>query len=96
MHLINLSLGTSNRAHAGAFEAAVSRAVTAGVAVVAARDDEGVRWLLAGCLPGVVQVQVDWNCPREHVQVARVEGAARQMRLAAGKSSSSTPPVHGN
>ena len=56
-----------------AFEAAVSRAVAAGVAVVAARDDEGVRWL-PGCLPGVVQVQVDWNCPREHVQVARVEG----------------------
>jgi subtilisin family serine protease len=73
MHIINLSLGTSNRAHAAAFEAAVSRAVAAGVAVVAARDDDGVRWL-PGCLPGVVQVQVDWNCPREHVQVARVEG----------------------
>ena len=29
---------------------------------------------LPGCLPGVVQVQVDWDCPREHVQVARVDG----------------------
>lgn len=63
-HIVNLSLGTSNEAHAGALESVVARAVHAGVTIVAARDDEGVRWW-PGSLPGVVGVRVDWECERD-------------------------------
>jgi subtilisin family serine protease len=71
VHVINLSLGSTNRAHEPAFASAVARARAAGVAIVAARDEEGVEWL-PGCLPGVVQVQADWDCPREELRVGRV------------------------
>jgi len=40
---------------------------------LAARDDEGVQWL-PGCLPGVVPVQVDWECPRDEFRVADADG----------------------
>ena len=71
--IINLSLGTSNTAHVEAFEAAIARACAANVAIVAARDDDGVRWL-PGSLPGVVPVQVDWDCPRDEFRVVYLEG----------------------
>lgn len=73
MHVINLSLGTSNAAHRQAFIGAVARAEARGAVIVAARDDEGVDWL-PGILPGVVPVQVDWDCPRDHYSVATVGG----------------------
>jgi subtilisin family serine protease len=68
MHIINLSLGTSNPMHADAFEDAVARAAKAGVWIVAAHDDNGVEYL-PGSLPGVVPVQVDWTCPRDECRV---------------------------
>lgn len=64
VQIVNLSLGTSNQAHAEALRARVNRARVKGIAIVAARDDGGVLWL-PGCLPGVVPVQVDWECPRD-------------------------------
>jgi len=73
VHVINLSLGSANAAHAEAFRGAVSRAQAAGVAIVAARDDEGVEWL-PGCLPGVIPVQVDWECPRDEFRVTDAGG----------------------
>lgn len=73
VHLINLSLGSSNPAHEDAFADAVARAAAAGVSIVAARDDEGV-WWLPGRLPGVVQVQADWDCPRDEFRVVRLDG----------------------
>ena len=73
VHVVNLSLGSANAAHAAAFQGAVARARAAGVAIVAARDDEGVQWL-PGCLPGVVPVQVDWECPRDEFRVADADG----------------------
>jgi subtilisin family serine protease len=73
VHVINLSLGTSNTAHEPAFAAAVARASAAGVAIVAARDDDGVTWL-PGSLPGVIQVQTDWECPRDRFRITRVDG----------------------
>lgn len=75
VHVINLSLGSANAAHAEAFRSAVTRAQAAGVAIVAARDDEGVEWL-PGCLPGVIPVQVDWECPRDEFRVADAGGTA--------------------
>ncbi len=73
VHLINLSLGSSNPSHEEAFAGAVARAGAAGVSIVAARDDEGV-WWLPGRLPGVVQVQADWGCPRDDVRALAIDG----------------------
>ena len=75
VHIINLSLGTATTGHAAAFSDAVERARAAGVAIVAPRDDEGVEWL-PGCLPGVIPVQVDWECPRDQYRVVEVRGTA--------------------
>lgn len=73
VHLINLSLGSSNPSHEEAFTGAVARAEAAGVALVSARDDQGV-WWLPGRLPGVVQVQADWECSRGDLRVVRLDG----------------------
>ena len=73
--IINLSLGTSNTAHTEAFEAAIARVRAANAAIVAARDDDGVQWL-PGCLPGVVPVQVDWECPRDELRVIYLDSGA--------------------
>jgi len=75
MHVANLSLGTSKREYEAALRDAVDRAAARGLLIVSARDDEGVRWL-PGSLPGVVPVQLDWNCPRDEYRVADVDGVA--------------------
>ena len=64
MHLINLSLGTSNAAHEAVLSDAVSRVLAAGITLVAAHD-----WL-PGTLPGVLPVALDWDCPREQYRLA--------------------------
>ena len=64
IRLVNLSLGTSNVAHRDALAAAVTDARRRGVIIVSARDEGGVEWF-PGSLPGVVPVQVDWDCPRD-------------------------------
>jgi subtilisin family serine protease len=74
MHVANLSLGTSRAEHEAALRDAVDRAAAHGMLIVAARDDEGVRWL-PGSLPGVIAVQLDWDCPRDEYRVADVDGA---------------------
>ena len=63
VHIVNLSLGTSNPLQEAVLRAAVDRARAQRIAIVSAWDED-VRWL-PGCLPGVVPVQVDWECPRE-------------------------------
>src|ERR1022692_4689663 len=71
MHLINLSLGTSNPDHEAALRAAVERVREMGITLVAAYEDGGVRWL-PGCLPGVAPVALDWDCPRDEIGRAYV------------------------
>jgi subtilisin family serine protease len=73
MHVANLSLGTSKPEHEPLLRDAVARAAEVGLILVSARDDEGVRWL-PGSLPGVIGVQLDWECPRDRYRVATVEG----------------------
>ena len=73
MHLANLSLGTARPEHAPLLRDAVDRAAARGVIVVAAHDDEGVRWL-PGSLAGVLPVQLDWTCPRDEFRYADFEG----------------------
>jgi subtilisin family serine protease len=73
VQIVNLSLGTSNGDHEPLLREAVALASDAGVIIVAARDDEGVRWL-PGSLPGVIPVQLDWTCPRETLRAVDIDG----------------------
>ena len=61
VHVINLSLGTTNPAHRPRFEALIARG---GAVLVSAREANGVA-ALPGSLAGVIGVNLDWNCPRE-------------------------------
>ena len=72
MRVVNLSLGTSKIEHRRALSATVAAATSRGVVVVAARDDGEVEWL-PGILPGVVAVQVDWECPRDAFYAVKTE-----------------------
>lgn len=63
-HLVNMSLGTANQEHEAALTAAVRRLLSAGIKVIAAGEQDGVRWL-PGALPGVWAVALDWTLPRE-------------------------------
>jgi len=67
MHVVNLSLGTSNFAHAEMFRSVLRRATAAGTFVVAARQEGEQQWL-PGILPGVIGVEVDWECPRHELR----------------------------
>jgi subtilisin family serine protease len=75
MHLVNLSLGTTRPDHEPALRGALHRAAASGVCVVAARDDDGVRYL-PGSVPhvAVVPVQLDWACPRDTCYTVDVDG----------------------
>jgi subtilisin family serine protease len=73
MHVVNLSLGTANAEHERALAEAVQRAAAAGVVIVAAAHDDGVRWL-PGSLAGVVGVQLDATCPRDDYRAIAVNG----------------------
>ncbi len=64
MDVINLSLGTTNAAHAMRFLPLIARAAECGAVLVAARDADGVP-ALPGSLSGVIGVSLDWDCPRE-------------------------------
>ena len=56
MHLINLSLGTSNPDHEPVLQRAVEQVLLKGITLVAAYEDSGVRWL-PGCLRNLPQAQ---------------------------------------
>lgn len=61
--LINLSLGTTNPAHADVFAALADEAAASGALIVAAREAQGEPcW--PGCLPQVLGVGLDWDIPR--------------------------------
>lgn len=61
--LINLSLGTTNPAHADVFAALADDAAASGALFVAAREAQGEPcW--PGCLPQVLGVGLDWDIPR--------------------------------
>jgi subtilisin family serine protease len=70
--VINLSLGTADMRHRADLQAAVARARDRGAVVVAAHDDNGVRWL-PGCLDDVIAVRADWSCARDTYSIVSVE-----------------------
>ena len=73
MDVINLSLGTLNPAHRGRFEQIIPRASQAGAVLVAAREVGGQE-SLPGCLPGLIGVALDWDCPRTAYRISFVAG----------------------
>lgn len=79
VHLINLSLGTTNAEHRDALATAVAEAERRGAVVVSAAPQPGAHWLPGG-LPGVVAVDVDWTCPRDEYRVTVGEGGAVLLR----------------
>jgi subtilisin family serine protease len=62
--VINLSLGTTNPAHRERFAPVIARVLENGPILVSARDADGTP-ALPGSLPGVIGVDLDWDCPRE-------------------------------
>ena len=69
MHLINLSLGTSNQEHEPALLDALERARAKSILLIAAFEDSGVRWL-PGALAGALPVMLDWDCPRDQYRTS--------------------------
>jgi len=72
MNVVNLSLGTINQSHRGRFEQVVARAIERNVTLVAAREMDG-QLSMPGCLPPVIGVALDWECPRETYRCAMRE-----------------------
>jgi subtilisin family serine protease len=77
--LVNLSLGTTNPAHADRLQAAVSAARDAGCIIVSAADQAGLP-SLPGALHGVVAVSVDWEVARDDVLVDAADTDVIQLR----------------
>ena len=71
VRIVNLSLGTQNQAHEPALGAVVDRLRASGAIVIAAGEQEGIRWL-PGSIPGVWAVQLDWSVPRETLEIDRL------------------------
>jgi subtilisin family serine protease len=64
MDVINLSLGTVNPAHRERFASVIETTMENGPVLVAAHSASGSR-ALPGSLPGVIGVELDWDCPRD-------------------------------
>lgn len=73
-HIINLSLGTQNPAHEASLARVVRDARAAGTIVVAAGEQDGVRWL-PGAIEGVWPVLLDWSVAREECRVTLRSGS---------------------
>jgi hypothetical protein len=74
VHLINLSLGTSNPAHAERFAPLIVRAADAGTLLISAVEtsgDTGSVPALPGSLAGVIGVGWDRDCPRDEYRCLR-------------------------
>ena len=83
VQIINLSLGTANQAHQQRLGQALVRATRAGIALVAAAEHDGTRWL-PGSLPLAVGVTLDWSREREQALVdVTQEGSVRRIRAGA-------------
>jgi subtilisin family serine protease len=67
IRLVNLSLGTANPENAPALEAAVDRLRAKGGILISAARGGGRSWY-PGVLPGVLGVELDPGCPRNHAR----------------------------
>ena len=73
-HIVNMSLGTANRDHEAALEQVVHRLAEQGAVIVAAGEQDGVRWL-PGAIAGVWAVTLDWRVPRDTCRLDRLSAA---------------------
>jgi subtilisin family serine protease len=80
--IVNLSLGTTNPEHAGPLSDIVAELTGRGAMVVAAGEQDGVRWL-PGALDGVCSVTLDWSLDRHDVR-SRVDDCGRVTFRASG------------
>jgi len=80
--IVNLSLGTKNPDHAAALSQVVADLRAAGARIVAAGEQDGVRWL-PGTLDGVCSVTLDWSLDRHDV-LSSVDEAGRAIYRASG------------
>jgi hypothetical protein len=78
-HLVNLSLGTTNQAHVSSLGEAVAYAQRMGSVIVAAAPDATHQWL-PGAMPGVIGVELDWQCARDVCVVSVGEGETMRVR----------------
>lgn len=78
--LVNLSLGTTNDEHLQMLSDVVADARKTGTLIVAAAPTPDHAWL-PGALPGVIAVELDWNCPRDECVI--VHGDDGQIRVRA-------------
>ena len=69
--IVNLSLGTQNPEHEPALTDVVKRLRDRGAIVIAAGEQDGVRWL-PGSIPGVWAVTLDWSIPRDSLKIDRL------------------------
>ena len=65
--IVNLSLGTKNPEHAAALSEVVAELNDANALIVAAGEQDGVRWL-PGSLDGVCSVTLDWSLDRNEIR----------------------------
>ena len=79
VHIINLSLGTNNPSHEAALQRELDAARAAGVFVVAAAEQDDVRWL-PGSLRGAIAVEADMTLPRDTCEVVRLAGDEIRLR----------------
>lgn len=79
--IVNLSLGTTDHSHRRELADAVHRARAAGMFVVSAVANGGVRWL-PGDLDEVVGVHLDWASARDSYRI--VSGNGRSIIAASG------------
>ena len=77
-HVINMSLGTSNAQHEPALIEAVKRFSDRGAIVIAAGEQDGVRWL-PGSIAGVWAVTLDWMVPRDTCKLMRLNRNGAQL-----------------
>jgi subtilisin family serine protease len=75
MDVVNLSLGTPNFACESQFREVVESAAARGTILVSAREANG-QACLPGSLPGVIGVNLDWDCPRTRYRYVQAESGA--------------------
>ncbi len=88
VHLINLSLGTSNPEHAARFAPLIARAAEAGAILVSAAS------ALPGSMPGVLSVREDRDCPRDQYRCVRTSEGLEFSTSGYPRPIPGVPPEH--
>jgi hypothetical protein len=88
VHLINLSLGTSNPEHEARFAPLIARAAEAGAILISAAS------ALPGSMPGVIAVSEDRDCPRDQYRSVRAADGVEFSASGYARPIPGVPPEH--